>query len=200
MKKILMLAAMAVVLQSAAFAQNAREATAKFKDNNQVAVVADFMADADLVEEAMKERLAKEGFGKRSSESGYDAYKGTAWGRVSSEKLDVYIKIAGKKGKSTVTMLVAKGYDNFVSSSKDATVVSGVKDFLNSFGNYVATRKGVMDGEALIKKMEEAQAKMMKEKEALEKKVVEQNTLIQQSQAEMNTQKLKIDELKKSLN
>jgi Tfp pilus assembly protein PilE len=79
-------------------------------------------------------------------------------------------------------------------------VISGVKDFLNSFGNYVNTRKAVVDGEVMVKKMEEAQARMLKEKEAMEKKMVEQNNLILQSQTELNTQKMKIEEMKKSLN
>lgn len=183
-----------------AMAQNAREINVKFKNAQQPAVIADFMADDDFVEDALKEKLATEGFGKKSSESGFQSYKAVQWGRVSSEKLDVYIKVDGKKGKSTVTILAAKGYDNFISSAKDASATGKIQEFLNSFSTYVNTRKSIATQESMVKKMEDENAKLVKSKEEFEKKLVDMNSAISQKQAQINTEKLKIEELKKSLN
>jgi hypothetical protein len=198
-RKSIALLGVALMLSASLYAQNARETTAKFKDNPQAAVTADYLADEDFVKEALKEKLAKEGFGKKSSESGYDAYKATNWGRVSSEKLDVYIKVDGRKGKSTVTILAAKGYDNFVSGSKDASLIGKVQEFLNSFNGYVKAKRSLIAQEELVKEMDEENKKMLKEKEELEKKIVEFNTTLTQKQALINTEKLKIEEIKKGL-
>lgn len=200
LKKSIVLVVLALGLGCNAMAQNARETSVKFNDNQQSAIVADYTADEEFVAEVLKERLAKEGFGKKSSEKGFDAYKATNWGRVSSDKLDIYIKVDGKKGKSTVTMLMAKGYDNFVSSGKDASLINRAQDFMNSFGSYLKTRTDLKTQEELVKKMEVENLKMLKEKEEMEKKMVEFNTGLSQKQATLTTEKLKIEEIKKGLN
>lgn len=200
LKKSIALVVLTLGLGFSAMAQNARETNVKFNDNQQSAIVADYAADEDFVAEVLKERLVKEGFGKKSSEKGFDAYKATNWGRVSSDKLDIYIKVNGKKGKSTVTMLLAKGYDNFVSSGKDAALVGKAQEFMNSFGAYLKTRIDLQTQEELVKKMEAENLKLMKEKEEMEKKMVEFNTSLSQKQATLTTEKLKIEEIKKGLN
>lgn len=199
LKKSIALVVFSISLGITAFAQNARETNAKFKDAQQPAVTADYMAESDLVEDWLKHRLDKEGFGRKSSEKGYDVYKGVSWGRVSSEKLDIYVKVDGKKGKSNVTMMVAKGYDNFVSGAKDGALISKVQDFLNQFGGYVASNQSLLTKEALLKTMEEENKKLLKEKEVREKEMVEFNTILTQKQAAINTEKLQIEELKKGL-
>ena len=205
-KKSYVVAAVAALFLSASvsFAQNARETTAKFKDNLQPAITASYVADPDFVESSLKEKLAKDGFGKRSSESGYDAYKATFWGRVSSDKLDIYMKVNGKRGNATVTMLLAKGYDNFVSGNKDAALVSKVQDFLNSFADYLKTKQAIMQQEDVVKKMDAEQKKLndesadlVKQREALEKKMAENKASSTQKQAMLDAEKAKLEDIKK---
>lgn len=199
---------MAIMLMAnVADAQNARETTVKFKDKLQPAIEANYQADENFTEESLKEKLAKEGFGKRSSESGYDAYKATNWGRVSPDKLDIYVKVKGRRGNTTVTMLQAKGYDNFVSGAKDAALVNKVQDFLNSFGNYLRLRKAVLQEEDVVKKMDAEQKKlgdesadMVKQREDLEKKMAENKSAMTQRQVALDTEKAKLEDLKKQMN
>src|SRR5690349_22813643 len=102
MKKVLTSLAVALAITGTATAQNAYESSVKFDKSNQNAVVANFANPADVVEAALKERLAKEGLTKTKSVKGFRAYMGTVWPSVSPVKVDVYYKVEGKKGNSTV--------------------------------------------------------------------------------------------------
>lgn len=132
--KTFLLSAMLLALSPVvAFSQNAKEIKVKLMKDDQPALIATYNAPKDVVEDAIKDRFDKANFGKRKTTKGYSYWKEVSWPEVTSDKLDVYIKVDGKNNESTVTMLVSKGYDNFVSTTSDALLVQKLKDFLASF-------------------------------------------------------------------
>jgi hypothetical protein len=143
---------LAIAATGTATAQNAHESSIKFNKKSENAVVADFNKSAEVVEAALKDRLEKEGLGKMKTSKGFMSYAGTLWNSVSSDKLDVYFKVEGKKDKSTVSVLVSKGYDNFITSGSDAKTIDNVKAFLNGFVTYTNSYQLTLD----IKAQEEA--------------------------------------------
>ena len=177
-------------------AQNAREATAKFNKTNPAAVVADYDQPVDLVKTVLKERLEKEGLGKMKSVNGFMRYSGVTWQSVSSDKMDAYFKVDGKKGKSTITVLVSKGYDNFITSGSDARTIENVKAFLNGFGEQVIAYQRALDIEA--------QEEAVKKAEALQKKAAEQQARLEKEHAEkqkaLEAEKQKLNNIKASAN
>lgn len=126
-------------------AQNASEGTVKFNKTECSAVIAEFDYPADLVKAALAAKLNQAGFGKQRTQRGFMAYKGVNWNEVSSEKLDVYARVDGKKKRATVSLLAAKGYDNFVSNSSDPAAVDRMKQFLNGFAADIVAYQQQLD-------------------------------------------------------
>ncbi len=184
-------------------AQNAREVTAKFNKANPNAIIADYDQPVDMVKTVLKERLEKEGLGKMKSASGYMRYSGVVWNAVSNEKIDAYFKVDGKKGKSNITVLVSKGYDNFITSATDARSVENIKAFLNGFNDHLAAYQRALDlkaQEEAVKKAEKEQKEiaernkeLQEQKEKLEKKIAEQNNQQVSKQKALEAERQKLD-------
>jgi predicted ribosome quality control (RQC) complex YloA/Tae2 family protein len=184
-------------------AQNARETTAKFNKTNPGAIIADYDQPADMVKTVLKERLEKEGLGKMKSASGYMRYSGVIWNAISSEKLDAYFKVDGKKGKSTITVLVSKGYDNFVTPASDARITDNVKAFLNGFNEHLTAYQKTLDVKAqeeAVKKAEKEQKELAKrnkelqeEKEKLERKHAEKQKALDAEREKLNNIKASVN-------
>jgi hypothetical protein len=118
---------------STTLAQNARPTEVSFMKGKQLGLVADYDFHPGTVEAALKERLEKAGLSNRSSTKGFISYKGITWPEIGPDKMDVYTRVDGKGEKSTVTLLVSKGYNNFISEATDEQTVMRLKMFLNDF-------------------------------------------------------------------
>lgn len=201
---------LAIAATGTATAQNAHESSVKINKTNENAVVADFNKPADVVEAALKDRLEKEGLGKMKNSKGFMTYAGTLWNSVSSDKLDVYFKVEGKKDKSTVSVLVSKGYNNFVTSGSDAKIIGNVKAFLNDFAAYTNSYQLTLDikaQEEAIKKAEKAYSNsvdnnkdLLSQKEKLEKRIAESNNEQILKQKALDEEKKKLNDLKVKMN
>ncbi len=148
MKRIVSKALAAMAILAAPMlssAQNASEGTVKFNRTACSAVIAEFDYPEELVKAALAAKLNQAGFGKQRSRQGFMAYKGVNWNEVSPEKLDVYARVDGKRKRATVSLLAAKGYDNFVSNSSDPAAVERMKQFLNGFAADIAAYQQQLD-------------------------------------------------------
>jgi hypothetical protein len=191
-------------------AQNAHEASVKFNKTNQNAVVADYSQPAEVVEAALKDRLEKEGLGKLKTAKGFLACNGVQWSTVSSDKIDVYFKVEGGKDKSSIQVLVSKGYDNFISSGSDSKTIDNVKGFLNSFMKHASAYQlslNIKEQEEVTRKAEKAYAgtlesskELLAQKEKLEKKIIENNNEQLLKQTALNAERQKLAELKTKSN
>lgn len=212
MKKIFQIASIALVFAAVnpAMAQNAREGSVKFMKGQQSAVMADYDMPASTVESALKERLEKSGLSNRGSSKGFVTYKATTWNDISPDKVDVYTKVEGKGNKSTVTVLVSQGYDNFISGSNDPDKTEKVKNFLNGFMDHAAAyqlKLAIEKQEEIVKKADKDQKKsvsdgedLSKEREKLEKKIADNKDDQTKKQTTLDQEKQKLEELKRQLN
>jgi len=207
--KSLSAAALLLTAANISYAQNAQEGRVSFMKGDQNAVVAEYDLPKNIVEDALKERLEKAGLSKRSSEKGFMAYKGAIWTEVSPDKVDVYAKVEGKGAVSTITLLVSKGYDNFISSATDPEKVQKVQAFLNSFIkdaklyqlklSIAAQEEAVKKAEKELKNTAEDGQKLAKDKEKVEKQIAENQTAQGQKQTTLDAAKVKLEELKREL-
>src|SRR6218665_2010544 len=194
MKKMLnaLTLVMALAIGGTATAQNAHESSVKFNKTNENAVVADYEKPADIVEAALKKQLESEGLTKGKNSKGYLTFSGIQWSKVSNEKVDVYFKVEGKKEKSTVTVFISKGYDNFISSGSDSRAIDNVKGFLNGLVHHATAHQhslNIAAQEEAIKKAEKAYNSssesgkdLIAQKEKLEKRIAENTTEATQKQ------------------
>jgi len=206
MKKILCSLALLVAAAGTVMAQQVRETAVKFNKTSEPALVAEYDKPAGIVEAALKDRLEKEGLGKMKSSKGFMTYKGVLWNSVSSDKLDVYFRVEGKKDKSAVTVLVSKGYDNFISSGSDARTMDNVRAFLGGFMAHAQAYQLGLDikaQEEAIRRAEKAynssvdnNKDLLAQKEALEKKIAENNNDQLLKQKALEEEKKKLGDLK----
>ncbi|MFT4060854.1 MAG: hypothetical protein QM642_00700 [Edaphocola sp.] len=199
----------AAAMFAAAFqatAQSARETTAKYNKTDAPAVSADYNKNKDVVEDALKTQMAKEGIGKPGSSKGYMLWKGVTWTNVSTEKVDVYAKVEGKKEQATVTILLSKGYDNFANSTSDPNAINKIKDFLNSFTeklNAYDLGLNIKEQEEIVKKAEKEYngsvsdgKDLESEKSKIEKKIEDNKKTQADKQKALQTEQAKLDALK----
>jgi hypothetical protein len=70
---------------------------------------------------------------KKNKEEGYYKFSGVALPELAQEQLDLYFKVDPMENQhSSITLLVSKGYDNFISTS-DSAIFNASQNFLNSF-------------------------------------------------------------------
>ncbi len=187
---------LATAISATAFAQNAHEAMIPFNKTQENAVVADFDNAPEVVRQVLKAQLEKEGLRKIKSSGGYWRSSGSVWNSVSSDKMDFYFRIEGKRNKSTISVLVSKGYDNFVTSGTDSRTIDNVKNFLNGFGDQLVAYQKEQD----IKAQEEA----VKKAEVLQKKAAEQQAKLDKQHAAqqkaLEAERQKLNNIKASTN
>lgn len=196
MKKLIPSLFLALTIAATASAQSARETSVKFNKNNENAVVAEYDSKADMVKEVLKERLDKEGLGKMKSSSGYMRYSGVTWNTVSSDKMDVYFKVESRKGKSMISVLLSKGYDNFVTSTSDGRAIDNVKAFLNSFDDEIVAYQKALDVKAqeeAVKKAEKKQQKIAEQQAKLEKENAAKQKALEEERRKLNSIKASVN-------
>lgn len=145
---------------------------------------------------------------KSSTSKGFKTFKAVSWPEVSSDKLDVYYKVDGKKGKNTVTLLVSKGYDNFISGTSDPHIAEGVKSFMNtiqgktvdaSIANAVtAAQKVVDDAQKNYDKVAKKEGELRKSKEKIEKDLLNQQKDLADKEKALNQAKANLQAAGKS--
>ncbi|PWU03874.1 MAG: hypothetical protein C5B52_02625 [Bacteroidetes bacterium] len=127
MRKILLLPAF-MAIYFTALAQ-AHEATIRFDGKDRPGVILNIPYPPDVVENAINEKFGKEGY-KGNNSHGWTVYRNVKLKSLGDDALDVYVKIERKsrqeKDVSEVSIIVARGYSNFVESGSDVLKSSGV--------------------------------------------------------------------------
>lgn len=207
MKKLIALLSCSFLLGSMnTNAQSIQETTLKFDKNNVNAVVAEYKRPESVMEDALKVQLEKEGFGKYDKKKGYWSYINTNWKRTGNLSLDIYFKVDGNKSKSTITVLVSKGYNNFTSSATDPEIINTVREFLKNLEGTATDVQFALDVKAQQEVVADAEKRynralsdstdLVNEKQKLENKIVQQSSEIQTKRGELDQHRQKLDAMK----
>lgn len=184
----------------------AGETTVSYNKINASGYTVNVDGDKSVVTASLEDYFKKTFNTKSSSSKGYKMYKGVSWPEVAADKLDVYYKVDGKKGKNTVTVLVSKGYDNFISGSSDPQIADGVKNFMNSIqqktanttaANAVAAaQKAMDDAQKDYDKVAKKEEELRKSKEKIEKDIASQQKTMGDKEKTLNQAKAALDAAK----
>ena len=132
MKKVLVFL-LPVCFSFFAQAQEATEAKNSLMKADQPCVKSNFAVPTEILETAWESYLSKNNIKKGDKfKGGFKVYKGVVIPSISSDKIDLYSIIDGKKDNSSINILVAKGYDNFVTRENDSAAVTAMKSILNN--------------------------------------------------------------------
>lgn len=176
MKKLILSLIALITLYTTAKAQ-AGEVRTTFNKTEQPAIAAEYGYDADLVDKAITDDLRQRGFGKGKSSKGYTLYQGINFNDISPDKIDLYYKVERKskkdKDRTIITVLVSKGYDNFITSATEAKLVEATIKYVNGLQpKFVSNNleQQIKDQEDLVKKEEKKANNLGDDGTDLEKK------------------------------
>lgn len=138
MKKIIGLVVL-IALYAATQAQS-YTGTADYKKMSRQAIFNEVPFGEKVTEAAIQDSLEKLGYKPKESK-GFMVYRGVKLSSLSNEPLDIYFSVERKSRKekeiSVITMLMAKGEDNFITQGVDPGIIENGKSFLNGFTNYI---------------------------------------------------------------
>jgi hypothetical protein len=192
MKKFL-LSIIAVSAALLSLAQ-ARYTSTEFQKVMRPAIVADIPFPEKTISNAIEDKMNKSGYKGKSVKS-FTMYSGVHLNELGSGSYDMYFmvdRVSRKdKGNSTVTLMLSKGFDAFVSDSSDAAVVESAKTYLNNLRDMVAAydlELQIAEQDDVIKKADKKYngliddgTDLQKKKRKIEEQIVE-NTAAQAAQ------------------
>lgn len=189
------------------YAQNAHEVAVKISKVEQKAIAADYSYSKSLVQTALDGRFSRAGFGKSKSKSGFSVYSGVTWQEIApTDKLDVWVKTEEKKGNTTLTILISRGYDNFMTSVTDSLQIENLKNFMNSLNADIVAAdlaekieeqmKAVKVAEDKLAGLKKDNEKLQNDKQKIEKNIAQNEEAQKKSAADVDAEKAKLESLR----
>jgi hypothetical protein len=130
--KVLVIAVLALLSRNAQ-AQSAMEGSVEIAKAAQPCAVINYSnISTDLVESTLKQLYEDAKLGSGDKSKGVRSFTGVIWPAISTDKLDYYFKVDGKKNNSTVYLAASKGYTNFITKTSDSATFGRMMDFLNN--------------------------------------------------------------------
>ena len=160
--------------------------------------------NTDVAEGTLLQKLKETGykpetsgamFWKKNKQDGFYVFNGVTLPALNNQKLDLYFKIDGKgrkaRDQSVMSMLVSKGYDNFVSPELDSVTFLAASQFLNSFvGSNLSfgLQQEIEAQQKVVASAEKKLGNIEDEEKALHKKVEQLQADIQNKKNERDLQ------------
>jgi len=141
-----------------------------------LAIINELPFAEDVTEDAVKKKMSELGFTSKK-DNGYLVYKNVALPELGTGTYNLYFKTEQKsrkeKASSLIYMLISDTYEAFVTESRDPSLISSGKVFLNSFNTPaqdVATENDIRDQEENLKKIEKKYNNAVEDGKSLEEK------------------------------
>ena len=143
---------------------------------------------------------------KKNKEEGYYKFSGVELPELANQKLDLYFKVdpmdADSNHRSSITLLVSKGYDNFISRETDSATFSASENFLNGFvqnTNVYNINQKLDEQKQNIASSEKKWTALRERQADAKKKIVELETEIKNLQEQELLQQQEVENLRTGL-
>ena len=152
-----------VIFSNSSFAQP-RVSTVEYLKTKRQSIVSDFPFSPKTVMNTIEERLEKLGY-KAKDAKDFTVFRGVTLPEIGTGVYDIYFMAEKKSRKdddnSIVTMMVSKGYENFITEKDDEAIVNNAKIYLENLKLSVSAydlEGQIKDQEAIVKKNEKKAA------------------------------------------
>lgn len=207
MKNLIALVSLFVLLGNTTLnAQSIQETTVKFDKKTVSAVIAEYRRPESVIEDALEVQLEKEDLGKSGKRKGFKVYSNTTWKRIGMYSLDVYFKVDGNKNNASITVLISKGYDNFINPASEPDIINKVKEFLISLESTATDVQFALDVKAQQEVVAEAEKNynralsdstdLIKQRQKLENEIVQQSSEVQSKRQMLEGHRQRLDAMK----
>jgi hypothetical protein len=188
--------------------------TTEFKSKLRPSLALPLETNAETTEATILTKLKETGYkpeknggflNKKSKEEGFYKFSGVILPELANQQLDLYFKVdptTTSDSRSSITLMVSKGYENFISRDQDSSTFEASEKFLNSF----VTKTEVFQINKQMEQQKESLAKSEKKwndirskQDDARKKITELETEIKNLQTEETTQKQDVDKQRSML-
>jgi hypothetical protein len=206
MKYFFLAAALIFTAASPLAAQNAADATVRYQKTERPGMTVDYELPKADMEEAILAKMETSGPGKPKSKGEFITWQNVSWPEVAPGQVDIYMKVDGSKKKTTVVLLVSKGYDNFVNRANDAATGDRMKAFLDGLQNAVGRvymNRNITMQEDVIRRAEKSYddlkkqgEDLAKQQEQLTRKIADNKAAMEKQQGAWDGEKTKLEQLR----
>lgn len=179
--------------------------TVEYQKVQRQAIVCDVPFPEKLVSNAIEDTMEKLGY-KGKDSKGFEVFKGVKLSAFGNESLDLYFMVDRKSRKeketSTVTLLISKGFDDFVTKETNAGLIDKAKTYLDSMRNMLAhydLEQQIAEQEAVVQDNEKKANKLSDEAEDLQKKKKKIEKDIEDNIKDQSNQKAEIEKQRQIL-
>jgi hypothetical protein len=173
--KALLLLLIAGTITKASFSQ-AHIQKVEYLNTNRDAIVNEIPFTEKTISMAIADTLEKLGF-KGKSSKGYMIYQGVKIAALGNEAYDLYFSIDRKSRKekdvSSVTLLISKGIDNFITDATDQQLMQKAISYMNDLKLLAAAyelEQEIRDQDIVLAKTEKKAVSLVADMDDLEKK------------------------------
>jgi hypothetical protein len=200
MKKIIILLFL-VAGSVFAFSQKVESKQIKFQKERRACIVGEYKVPKDIMETVVKKFFIERGLISFGKMSGFMVYEQASCPSVTSQLLDVYVKISGGKSSSSIILLASKGGDKFVGENEEG-IYANFKNVLQDWGTsgealYIQSQKE--EQHKVLVKIEKEYQKLTKKLDGLNKKKNNLERDIQKTEEAQKNAKQKFDAEKQKL-
>ncbi|MEP7256883.1 MAG: hypothetical protein ABI687_00800 [Flavitalea sp.] len=161
---------------------------------------------AKLKETGYKPETKGRFFWKNNKQDGFYVFPGVQLPELNNRKLDLYFKVEGLNGDSSynsaISLLVSKGYDNFVAPDTDSATYAASEHFLNSFVTETAefsVNKKIEDQKKKISESEKKWQEVRSKQDDARKKIAQLESDIKNLQDDEAKQQQDVEFQRKTL-
>lgn len=183
--------------------------TVNFQKADRQAIINELPFPEKTIMGAIDSKMEQMGY-KGKSSKGFTVYKNVHLPELGSGKYDLFFKAdrlsKRNKDNSTLTLLIAVGDDNFISTQTDASLMNNAKDYLANFNDQIASYdldQKIVDQEEVVKKsnkqftdLQDKGASLEKDRKKIEKDIEDNKKAIEKQQSEVDNQKQILETLK----
>ncbi len=159
----------------------------------------------NTVKDAVVDFMKTNGY-KQEKNKDYLVFKGVSLSKLGPGQYDLYFKISEKsrkeKDKSTVTMFISKGYENFVGADTEPDLINNGKNFLDNLLQITAAydlELQIKSQEEAVKKTERRLQELMNDQSDLKTKIAKLQDALAQNESNQTDQQTEIEKQKQIL-
>lgn len=169
------------------------------------ALLAELPFSDNTVKDAIVDHLKTKGY-KQDKNKDFVVFKGVSLAELGPGQYDLYFKIDEKsrkeRDKAIVTLLISKGYENFVGADTEPDLINNGKNFLDSLVNTTAAydlELQIKSQEESVKKAERRMQELVNYKSDLERKIAKLQEELAQNIKNQTEQTSEIEKQKQIL-
>jgi hypothetical protein len=184
------------VFSISSFSQT-RVSTVEYLKTKRQSIVADFPFSTKTVMNSIEEKLEKMGY-KGKDAKDFTVFRGVILPEIGTGVYDIYFMVDKKskrdKDNSIVTMMISKGYENFVTEEEDGELITNAKNYLDNLKLSVSAydlEDQIKEQEVILRKNEKKASNLVEDGQSLEnkfKKLQEQIADNKKDQADQNSE------------